>query len=147
MNTFLLDYYTRLRLWYDLRQKLETTEDLKQVCIEVDKFWQQCPMSGHYLHPDDIHKWPNPWELIEENTYCTYARGLGMIYTLYLLGIQDIDFVEAKDDNNEDVVLVLVSDAKYVLNYWPNTVLNNNLQDFRIVRHIDVSGLLNSINK
>ena len=71
MNTFLLDYYTRLRLWYDLRQKLETTEDLKQVCIEVDKFWQQCPMSGHYLHPDDIHKWPNPWELIEENTYCT----------------------------------------------------------------------------
>lgn len=147
MNTFLLDYYTRLRLWYDLRQKLETTEDLKQVCIEVDKFWQQCPMSGHYLHPADIDKWPNPWELIEENTYCSYARGLGMIYTLYLLGIQDIDFVEAKDDNNEDVVLVLVDHAKYVLNYWPDTVLNNNLQDFRIVRHIDVSGLLNSINK
>jgi len=132
--------------WYKLRMSLED-KDLRTQCVEVDKWWQTAPLVNHYLHSDFVDEWPNPWELISENHYCQIARGLGMFYTLYLLGIRDIEFVEAKDYNNEDVALVMVDHAKYILNYWPNTVLNNNLQDFRIVRHIDVSGLLNSINK
>ena len=49
--------------------------------------------------------------------------------------------VEATDKTGDDVVLVLVDSAKYVLNYWPNTVVNNKSQDFTIKRHIDVSDL------
>jgi len=146
MNVFLQDYYTRLRLWSDLRQKLETA-DLETICVEVDRFWQQAPLSAHYLHPTDIESWPNPWNLINDNDYCLYGRALGMIYTLLLLGIKSIDFVEAIDDNNEDVVLVLVDDAKYVLNWNPDSVVNTDLADFKIKKHINIDPLTQKIGK
>ncbi len=113
MNTFLLDFYSRLREWRNLKERLQD-QSLETICVEVDKFWQSAPMSNHYLHPDDIESWPNPWELIRDNNYCLYARGLGMIYTLILLGVQDIDFVEIKDDIDEDAVLVLVDSARII---------------------------------
>ena len=91
--------------------------------------------------------WPNPWELISDNDYCYYARGLGMIYTLMLLGIKDIDFVEATNYNSENVVLVLVEDAKYVMNYWPDSVLNINLSDFTIVKNINIDPLKKKIGE
>lgn len=68
-----------------------------------------------------------------------------MVYTLLLLGIKDIDFVEALDDNKENVVLVLVDNAKYVLNYWPEYVLNTNLSDFTITKHIKIDTLKKKI--
>ena len=68
-----------------------------------------------------------------------------MIYTLLLLGVDTIDLVEAKDDNNEDVVLVLVDNAKYLLNYWPDTVVNNDINDFVITRSLDITPLYNKI--
>jgi hypothetical protein len=64
-----------------------------------------------------------------------------MCYTLLLTGENNIELVEATDKTGDDVVLVLVDSAKYVLNYWPFTVVNNKSQDFSIKRHIDVSGL------
>jgi|688.fasta_scaffold145673_2 hypothetical protein len=144
INIFQCPYDQRLQTWYELRKKL-TGQDTKTIAIEVDKWWQQTPLVNHYLHPDFVNQWPDPWELIHENTYCTIARGLGMVYTLHLLGINKIDFVEAKDYNNEDVVLVLVEDAKYILNYWPNTVVNNILRDFTVKQTIDISELIRKI--
>ena len=70
--------------------------------------------------------------------YCPYARALGIIYTLILLGITDIDLVDAIDYNSVSVVLVLVDRAKYVLNYWPNTVVNNKLGDFTITKKYNI---------
>ena len=144
INVFLLDYYTRLREWFKLKEKLNG-QDLSTICIEVDRFWQRVPISTYYLHPDDIEQWPNPWELINDNHYCYYGRALGMVYTLLLLGIKNIDFVEALDDNRENVVLVLVDNAKYVLNYWPEYVLNTNLSDFTITKHIKIDTLKQKI--
>ena len=144
INVFLLDYYTRLREWFKLKENLQG-QDLSTICIEVDRFWQRVPISTYYLHPDDIEDWPNPWELINDNNYCYYARALGMVYTLLLLGIKDIDFVEALDDNKEHVVLVLVDSAKYVLNYWPESVVNTNLSDFTIVKNIKIDSLKKKI--
>lgn len=146
MNNFQLSYEARLKNWHDLREKLKGAE-IKQICVEVDKFWQQCPLNNHYLHPVDMDTWPDPWQLVFENNYCTYARALGMIYTLLLLGVSDIDLADAKDDNDEDVVLVLVDSAKYVLNYWPDTVLNNNLQDFKVVKYFDITPITTKIGK
>jgi hypothetical protein len=146
INVFLLDYYTRLREWFKLKENLNG-QDLSTICVEVDRFWQRVPISSYYLHPDDIEDWPNPWELINYNNYCYYARALGMVYTLLLLGIKDVDFVEALDDNKEHVVLVLVDNAKYVLNYWPESVLNINLSDFTIVKNISISSLKKKIGE
>ena len=139
MNVFQLNYDTRLQYWYSLRQTLQTS-DTETKCIEIDKWWQSAPLVNHYLHPNEIDMWPGPWELLNDNEYCHLARGLGMIYTILLLGINDIDFCLGKDDNSEDVVLVLVQDT-YVLNYWPNTVQNNKTTDFTLSTRISIDSL------
>jgi len=113
--------------------------------LEIDNFWQRVPTQNHYLHTDYIKDWPNPWQLLSDNTYCNYARALGMIYTLLLLGNKNIDLVDAVDDNSNEVVLVLVDDAKYVLNYWPDTVVNNHISNFTITRKHDITPLYSKI--
>ena len=144
MNVFQLNYDTRLQHWYNLRQTLQNADILTK-CVEIDKWWQSAPIVNHYLHPDFTNEWPGPWELLVENNYCTLARGLGMCYTLLLLGVTDIDFVLAKDDTGDEVALVLVDRAKYILNYWPNMVLNINLQDFIITKRININELQNKL--
>ena len=139
-NVFILDYPARLKAWSELRAKLKGLP-IQQRCIEVDKFWQAVPIQTYYLHTDYINDWPSPWELISDNLYCNYARALGMIYTLLLTGTENLELVEAKDDNSNEVVLVLVDDAKYVLNYWPNMVVNNLITDFQITKTLDISPL------
>lgn len=146
MNVFQIGYEARLKAWHLLRQQL-VGQDTKTICIQVDKFWQSCPLVNHYLHPDYIHEWPDPWELIAENNYCPYARALGMIHTLLLLGIDDIDLVDAIDNNSEDVVLVLVDNAKYIMNYWPDTIVNNCLQDFKIAKRHNLTPIITTIGK
>ena len=140
MNVFQLNYDTRLSDWYKLRSTLEHS-DTKTKCVEIDNWWQKAPLVNHHLHILDSENWPGPWDLLVENTYCTVARALGMCYTLLLTGVEDIVLVEATDMQGEDMVLVLVDSAKYVLNYWPDTVVNNNSNDFSIKRHIDVSSI------
>lgn len=70
-----------------------------------------------------------------------------MVYTLMLLGINNIDIVEAICDTEENVILVLVDNAKYVLNGCPDSVLNTTLQDFTINKHINVDTLVKKIGK
>ena len=70
-----------------------------------------------------------------------------MMYTLVLLGIKEVDIVEATDYNNNEVVLVLVDRAKYIMNYWPDTVVNNSLADFKIKNKINTDILIRKIGK
>jgi len=147
MNLFLnYTFEQRLRSWHDLRESLKE-ESLENICIKVDEFWQPCPLNTYYLHPHDIPDWPGPWELLNDNNYCYFARALGMIYTLLLLGIKDIDLVEAKDYNNVDVVLVIVDNAKYVLNYWPNSVVNTSLSEFHDIKRHNITPLYDKIGQ
>ena len=144
MNSFQFDFQSRLRSWANLRESLTNT-DIENICIVTDQYWQQSPIMNHYLHPVDIDNWPDPWQLLDDNMYCPYARALGMIYTLVMLGISDIDLVDATDHNSIDVVLVLVDRAKYVLNYWPNTVVNNKLGDFTITKKYNIIPIIQKI--
>lgn len=144
MNIFQTSYEVRLQDWFKLRQSL-IDSNLKEQCIMVDKWWQTAPLVNHYLHPHDIDNWPNPWELLSENNYCEVARALGMCYTLLLLGRNDIELVLAKNDSNEDVVLVLVDNAKYILNYWPDTVISNTLKDFKVTESLDINKIKQKI--
>jgi hypothetical protein len=144
MNVFQLDFTARLKAWRDLRLHL-VDQTLEEQCVQTDNFWQQSPMSNFYLHPHDMTAWPDPWQLLDDNLYCSYARALGQVYTLRLLGITDVDMVDAIDYNNTNVVLVLVGRAKYILNYWPNTVLNNKLENFTVVRHYDITPIIQKI--
>lgn len=143
-NVFILDYETRLRAWATLREKIPQLP-IDQRCVEIDNFWQRVPLMTHYLHTDYINDWPDPWQLISDNLYCYYGRALGMIYTLILSDTKNIELVEAIDDNSNEVVLVLVDNAKYVLNYWPDTVVNNLITNFKITRTLDISPLYKKI--
>jgi len=68
INVFQLEYETRLKSWYELRQSLEN-KDIATKCLEIDKWWQYAPLVNYYLHPDDIDNWPGPWELLNDNNY------------------------------------------------------------------------------
>jgi hypothetical protein len=68
-----------------------------------------------------------------------------MIYTLLLLGVDDIDFRLGTDDNSEDVALVLVDRAKYVMNYWPDMVVNINLTEFKLTNTLDIQEIKKKI--
>ena len=140
INVFQLNYDSRLKSWYELRKSIEKA-DVATKCVEIDKWWQHAPLVTHYLHPKDKQEWPGPWDLLVDNQYCNIARGLGMIYTLLLSGIEDIDFCIALDDNSEEVAIVIVDRVKYVLNYWPDSVLNINLQDFKVIQTIDITDI------
>ncbi len=144
MNIFQSTYEARLQDWFQLRKSV-TSLPIEQQCITIDKWWQDAPLVNHHLHPHDIDNWPDPWELLSENTYCEVARALGMCYTLYLIGVNDIELVLAKNDTAEDVVLVLVDNAKYILNYWPNTVISNSLHDFKVVDTLDIKKIKDKI--
>ena len=146
MNIFQSSYESRLQAWFDLRQELNSL-DIENKCVKIDNWWQKCPLVNHYLHTDFMHEWPGPWELISENNYCPYARALGMVYTLLLSGINTIDLVDAVDNNSEDVVLVLVDNAKYIMNYWPDTVVNNCLQDFKITKRHSLTPIITKIGQ
>ena len=54
-----------------------------------------------------------------------------------------VDVIE--NDTAEDVVLVLVDDAKYVLNYYPDTVLSNTSNDFTIKRTVILDNIKRKI--
>jgi hypothetical protein len=66
---------------------------------------------------------------------------------LMLLGVQDIDFVDAIDDNANEVVLVLVDNAKYVMNWCPDSVLNTDLTQFKIGQRLDTDSLIKKLGK
>lgn len=144
MNVFQLPYESRLKSWFYLRSKL-SIKDVLFKCLEVDAWWQQAPLVNHYLHPLDVTHWPNPWVLIEENTFCQLARGLGMYYTLWLLGIKELDFFIGKRDNDEDVTLISVDYGKYILNGDPGTVISSSLADYKINSKLDLTKLTNKI--
>lgn len=139
MNVFQLNFDTRLQSWYDLRKQINDLDVLSK-CIEIDRWWQQAPLVNHHLHTQDLSSWPGPWDLLVENTYCTVARALGMCYTLLLVGVTDIEMIEATDSGCEDLVLVVANGV--ILNYWPNTVSSNSIEDFTVKRTILSTGML-----
>jgi hypothetical protein len=146
MNIFQSTYEARLQDWFQLRTSV-TSLPIEQQCIAIDEWWQDAPLVTHHLHPQDIDNWPDPWELLSENTYCEVARALGMCYTLHLIGITDIELVLARNNTAEDVVLVLVDNAKYIMNYWPDTVISNTLKDFKVVQKLDLQTIITKIGR
>jgi len=144
MNVFQLSYEARLSDWYDLRVQLEDSDPQTRV-IEIDKWWQKAPLVNHHLHILDSENWPDPWQLLVENTYDEVARALGICYTLLLLDVENVEMAEATDGMGNDIVVVLVDNAKYVLNYFPDTVLSNKLSDFNIKRKVTLDNIKTKI--
>ena len=111
----------RLASWSNLRRQCESL-DTESALTAINAWWVDAPWCPYHLHWDDRANWPDPWQLLDDNLYCSLARGLGIMYTIAMLDredLQDAVLVEVDGDN-----LVLISKEKYILNWDQDTVVN-----------------------
>ena len=82
------------------------------------------PMINNWMDYTDITSWPDPWELLEDSGYDELAKCIGIVYTMYLSGHNQHDYmIVIGIENGEYRYIVSVDDGKYVLNYeWMEIV-------------------------
>ena len=114
-------FEARLRNWQALRHSVADAR--KPECLEqINQWWFAAPWCGYHLHWDDQATWPDPWQLLEDNIFCSLARGLGMLYTISLLDRADIQTAELGETQNDNVVLI--DSGKYVLKWDSASIVN-----------------------
>lgn len=109
------DKQSRLTYWREWRQTL-TSLDQKDLLSAVADWWKFVPLVNKTLDPWRVDTWPNPWELIGAGEFCASAQGLGIFYTLTLLG-HDPELVLAQLPDYDETRLLVVIDEEKVLNY------------------------------
>lgn len=129
----------RLASWNQLRTQVKHLP--VDVALEtINAWWFRAPWTAYHLHWDDQHVWPDPWQLLSDNTFCEVARGLGILYTIALLEREDItsaELVLTKDDRN----LVLVDKSKYILN-WDKSLVLNTQSEITVNKSLHQSNIL-----
>ena len=71
----------RLRAWREFRNELESSADPVQDTIDL---YNTAPIVSIAVDPYNIKTWPDPWQLLSENSYCDLGILLGIAYTLQL---------------------------------------------------------------
>ena len=136
---------TRLIAWADLRNQCKLEPDLDTVINTIHNWWQHAPLVLHYLHWDLVKDWPNPWDLIAENTYCDLAKCLGISYTILMLDRTDINSLSIQE-TKENEYIVSLNQGKYILNWDVGQVLNiNSTNSLKIARSMDSAMFKNKI--
>lgn len=74
-------YERRLQAWHDFRNTLEDSETPLE---DTTNFYKDCPRVSINTDPYDNSTWPDPWQLVYENTYCEFCILLGICYSLQL---------------------------------------------------------------
>jgi hypothetical protein len=113
----------RLDAWNQLRNQASNLP-MEQALFQINQWWFHAPWTPYHLHWDDRKDWPDPWQLLSDNVYCSLARALGIVYTIALIDrtdIQDAVLIEFESDN-----LVLVDNRKYILNWDSAEIVNIN---------------------
>ena len=137
-------YEDRLVQWNQLR-KDNHSNNLETALLAINDWWQLLPMDLHYLHWDDVERWPDPWDLLADGIFCGTAKSLGIIYTLHLINrpeINNIQLAQTEDGDN----LVLVSQGKYILNWAPGQLLNTRTSKIQITQTMDASVITKKLN-
>jgi len=117
----------RLSLWKKFREELDLLP-LDQAIYKANDFWIKCPFIPFYLEQDNLDLWPDPWQLIIENTYCDLAKALGIVYTLHLTKHSSLLFPELRIYFNPNTRhyyhIAYLCRGKYVLNLIEGEVVN-----------------------
>jgi hypothetical protein len=115
-------FAARLESWNLLRDRCQNLS-LESALDEINRWWFTAPWRPYYLHWDDQPSWPDPWQLLSDDVYCDLARGLGIVYTISMLGRADMaptTLVLTEDGSN----LVQVAKEKYILNWEAEQIVN-----------------------
>lgn len=75
------DFEYRLAAWHQFRTLVERDES---PFTKVINYWNAVPLSARNVDPYDQSTWPDPWEMIEENSFCEFTKLLAVAYTLQL---------------------------------------------------------------
>ena len=119
----------RLDSWSQLRAQAAQVDSASALHL-INAWWFHAPWRAYHLHWDDQPTWPDPWQLLSDNMYCSLARGLGIMYTIAMLDhpeMQDSYLIDTGSDN-----LVLVAQKKYILNWGAEQVLNINPGPYKV---------------
>lgn len=119
MNPFLLSKSQRVAEWKILRSEIASQPliDTKiDLCLS---FWRQASFENRILDWDHSDTWPNPWELIYNNRYCTSSHSLGIAYTLLLADPQTFaDFqLRLINDRDNSIEKIVCDTQGYLLNH------------------------------
>jgi hypothetical protein len=128
----------RLSDWNDLRKYCQDLP-LRDCLLAVNDWWMNAPLSTQHIAWEDWDEWPNPWDLLSDNTWCELTRSIGIVYTLGLLFRDDIESVYIIDSNEGIVVEVL--SAKYFLGYCYSDLNAIDIQDIVVDRRINAKNL------
>ena len=130
-----LTFESRLDSWNQLRNQVK---DLPiELALEIiNSWWFRAPWCGYHLHWDDRLDWPDPWQLLSDNLYCEVARGLGIFYTLKLLGRDSLSSSRMVLDNNNNTI-ILIDD--YILNWESDSI--KKTQDIIVKEQIFLNNL------
>ena len=130
--------------WNQLRED-NLSNDLEIALLAINDWWQLLPLDSHYLHWDDAERWPDPWDLLADGVFCSVAKSLGIVYTLYLIDrpeINEIQLAETAEGDN----LVLLNQGKYILNWAPGEILNTRTLKTQILKTLDTQVLAKNLD-
>ena len=137
-----LTFEERLQDWRDLRDQCLLV-DYEIALHLINDWWWRAPIVNHYLHWDDNESWPDPWDLLADNHFCDLAKSLGIVYTILMLNHDEthsLELVQTPDSN-----LVQVNKGKYILNWAPRELLNNQSTQITIRKTLDCQRFKNLI--
>ena len=132
----------RLDAWNQLRDQ-SSHASLEQALNNVNRWWFQTPWRAYHLHWDDRTVWPDPWQLLDDNLFCSLARGLGILYTIAMLDRDDLVDIALAEVNGDN--LVLVEQKKYILNWDQEQIVNINPAPRHFLHSISQSKLKQQI--
>lgn len=138
-------YEDRLSEWVRLRRD-NHNNDLETALLSINDWWQQAPWIPYYLHWDDMDDWPDPWDLLADNHFCSVAKALGIIYTIHMIGRSDITTLQMAINRDSADNLVLVEQGKYILNWTQGQLVNITSPQINIIRAVDSSVITKKIN-
>jgi hypothetical protein len=126
----------RLESWSQLRAQAVQT-DSESALRQINAWWFCAPWRAYHLHWDDQLTWPDPWQLLSDNMYCEVARGLGIFYTIKLLGKDSLSSSRMVLDSNNNTI-ILIDD--YILNWESDSI--NKIQDIIVKEQIFLNTLV-----
>ena len=138
-------YEDRLASWLELRRS-NLDNNLETALLNINNWWQAAPIVNHYLHWIDCDTWPDPWDLLADNHFCSLAKALGIAYTIHMINRPDITDLQLGESPTTSDNLVLVNQGKYILNWAPGELLNTTSPQISITKTIDAVVVTRRIN-
>lgn len=129
MKPYLLSPTERVRHWREFRLSFNASETDKEQIVNTMKYWQQFPiMSNHLLDVDNPKTWSTKWELIMDGDLCPACLSYLIERTLLMSDsrwtTKRIQLMYIHDKSNSDMLMIVVIDNKYVINYIHDTIID-----------------------